>query len=184
MKATDQLKAEHEGIRVMLRILRVVAKRIEEGRAVPHEDLDAIAEFLSVFIDKCHHGKEEEYLFPALEAAGVAREGGPIGAMLAEHKQGRVLVAALKEAIAALASSRRDAAKQFASGARSYVDLLTRHIKKENEGLFPMAEGRIAPREDDALYEGYEKLERERIGVGRHEQFHALLERLSEAYLG
>jgi hemerythrin-like domain-containing protein len=34
-------------------------------------------EFLTVFVDKCHHGKEEEFLFPALEAAGIAREGGP-----------------------------------------------------------------------------------------------------------
>jgi hemerythrin-like domain-containing protein len=34
-------------------------------------------EFLSVFADTCHHGKEEDFLFPGLEAAGIPNEGGP-----------------------------------------------------------------------------------------------------------
>ena len=57
-------------------------------------------DFLSIFVDKCHHGKEEEFLFPALEAKGVKREGGPIGVMLHEHEQGRGLVAMLRNAVA------------------------------------------------------------------------------------
>jgi hypothetical protein len=29
-----------------------------------------LLEFFTVFVDKCHHGKEEELLFPAMEQAG------------------------------------------------------------------------------------------------------------------
>jgi hemerythrin-like domain-containing protein len=34
--------------------------------------------FLKEFADRCHHGKEEDFLFPALEKAGIKKEGGPI----------------------------------------------------------------------------------------------------------
>jgi len=33
------------------------------------------------------------------------------------------------------------------------------------------------------LFEGFEKIEEERIGVGKHEVFHALLKTLSGIYL-
>ena len=29
--------------------------------------------------DKCHHGKEENYLFKELVSKGIANEGGPVG---------------------------------------------------------------------------------------------------------
>ena len=35
----------------------------------------------------------------------------------------------------------------------------------------------------DELFEGFEKIEVDRIGVGKHEEFHGLLEKLSGIYL-
>jgi hemerythrin-like domain-containing protein len=178
MKAIQELRNEHEGIKRMLRILDAVAGRVEDGDRTVHKDVDSIMEFLSVFADKCHHGKEEDHLFPALEKAGVPREGGPIGVMLAEHVQGRGFISDMKAGI----EGGKDVNK-FASAAGGYIDLLTRHIDKENNVLFPMAEGRIDEAEDARLMAAFEKLERERIGPGRHEEFHGLLKRLKDVYL-
>ena len=61
--------------------------------------VDHLLEFFTVFVDKCHHGKEEELLFPALEQIGVERDKGPIGVMLKEHQQGREYVQKMKAAI-------------------------------------------------------------------------------------
>jgi hemerythrin-like domain-containing protein len=183
MKATRELRDEHEGIRLMLRILDAVATRLEAGQSVPRKDLDAIIEFLAVFADKCHHAKEEEYLFPALEKAGVPRERGPIGVMLAEHSKGRGFIADLKAAVAGVAAQDRGSIDSFARAARDYIDLLRAHIDKENNVLFPMAESRLGDPEDAALVETFEKLERERIGPGKHEEFHAVLKRLKDTYL-
>jgi len=41
--------------------------------------------FLEVFVDKCHHGEEEKVLFPAMEEAGIPRQGVPIGVMIYEY---------------------------------------------------------------------------------------------------
>ena len=73
----------------MLKILDKVCARLESKEKVDPEHLEPIVEFFRVFADKCHHGKEEDLLFPEMEKAGVPKEMGPIGVMLAEHQQGR-----------------------------------------------------------------------------------------------
>ena len=183
MKCTQELMDEHEGVKMMLRVLEALSLRVECAERVPAKDLDGIAEFLAIFVDKCHHAKEEEHLFPALERAGVPREGGPIGVMLAEHKQGRQTAALLTLAFGAYRSGAKDAGGRIAKPAREYCALFSNHIEKENKVLFPMAEGRIGKDEDARLLAAFEILERERIGPGKHEAFHEMLSRLEQAYL-
>jgi len=183
MKATDELKKEHQGIELMLRILGAISDKSARGEEISVQHLVDIMEFLTVFVDKCHHGKEEEFLFPALEAAGIAREGGPVGVLLHEHAQGRKLVAKLKEAVSVLKTGDQSAAAAVQETGRKYIALLTDHIAKENNVLFVMAEERLDGAEDERLFEAFEELERDRIGVGKHEEFHGLLEKLQDVYL-
>jgi hemerythrin-like domain-containing protein len=64
-----------------------------------------------------------------------------------------------------------------------YVALLTQHIEKENNVLFAMADAKLDTAKDNELFEAFEQLEKERIGPGKHEAFHALLNRLEHEYL-
>jgi hemerythrin-like domain-containing protein len=48
------------------------------------------------FGDKCHHGKEENYLFTLLAKKGVHVNGCPLAVLLHEHEKGRSLLADLK----------------------------------------------------------------------------------------
>ena len=89
MKATEALKHEHEAVKLMMRIMEAISARIRSGLKVQRQDLDNMTDFLRVFVDQCHHAKEEEIFFPVLEEAGIPKTGGPIGVMLAEHEQGR-----------------------------------------------------------------------------------------------
>ncbi len=66
---------------------------------------------------------------------------------------------------------------------QDYVELLGGHIVKENTVLFPMADARLDLKADSGLFEAFQRLERERIGPGKHEAFHALLDELRGAYL-
>lgn len=184
MKATDELKNEHQGIELMLRILQAIAGKLGQGEQIGSEQLNGIMEFLSIFVDKCHHGKEEEFLFPALEAAGVPREGGPIGVLMGEHEQGRKLVARLKNAVTNYTSGDKTAAANVQVIVDEYVALLIQHIEKENNVLFAMADAKLDTAKDNELFEAFEQLEKERIGPGKHEEFHALLNRLEHEYLG
>ncbi|NLG51436.1 MAG: hemerythrin, partial [Chloroflexi bacterium] len=49
--------------------------------------------------------------------------------------------------------------------------------------LYPIADARLGPEEDEALVEGFERIEEEQIGEGRHEEFHELLDRLEDIYV-
>jgi hemerythrin-like domain-containing protein len=163
--------------------LQALGEKYGRGEEISAAHSEGIIEFLSVFVDKCHHGKEEEFLFPALEKAGVASDGGPIGVMLEEHEQGRQLVAKLKESVGRYASGDKTAAVSVQHTIDDYVALLTRHIDKENNVLFQMADAKLNAHQDAELFEAFERLERERIGIGKHEEYHALLDQLKARYL-
>ena len=177
-KAIDDLRNEHEAILGGLKILDSVADRVKTGTPVDMPDVASFLGFLVEFADKCHHGKEEGILFPAMTAAGVPEQGGPIGVMLAEHAQGRELIARMKAAMAD-----GPGPGNFAQPAEEYAALLRAHIQKENGVLFPMAEKVLDAPKLKRIYEGFEEHESKVIGHGRHERLHAMLEELSRKYL-
>ncbi len=182
MTATGQLKDEHEGITLLLRILERVCVKLERKEEVDTIHLEQMLEFIRVFADKCHHGKEEDLLFPELEKSGIPKEPGPIGVMLTEHNRGRAHVRVMNQAVARYKKEGGDMS-DFVENARNYITLLTQHIQKENNVLFPMGDRVLSKEKQDKLLIGFEKLEQERIGEGTHERFHQLLHHLQEVYL-
>lgn len=183
MKATQQLKAEHEGIRLMLGILGEICRRVESSEEVNLHHLEGILEFLRVFVDRCHHGKEEEFLFPALESVGILKEGGPIGQMLAEHEQGRQLVGQIGRCLPTGTNEEWASRTKFCETSRKYIELLNQHIEKENQVLFVMADTRLSEIQQEKLFDEFEKLEEEKIGLGKHAEFHRLLDELAGIYV-
>jgi len=182
MKSTDVLKEEHGGVKIMLGILGKVCDRLGSGQAVSEADLDRILEFLKVFVDRCHHAKEEDFLFPALERAGIPREGGPIGEMLSEHVKGREFIRGMSDAAEGCKRGDRDAEERFTFHARGYTELLLSHIEKEDEILYPLADRQLNDATDEKLVEEFERVEEERVGHGKHEEFHQLMEELQKFY--
>ncbi len=173
MYASDILKGEHRIIERMLNVLRRTL-----SREVSIDTIDRCLDFIRVFADKCHHGKEETVLFPVLEAKGIPREGGPIGVMLLEHEQGRGYIRALSEAIDLYRSGVLEAKERIYENITNYVNLLTQHIQKEDNILFPMGDSVLDAEEHRELIEDFERVEEERIGVGKHEEYIKLLERI------
>lgn len=62
MTATEVLKEEHRGIKLLLEVMAEMARRLDAGEKVVIQDLKGVLEFLQIFADKCHHGKEEGWL--------------------------------------------------------------------------------------------------------------------------
>lgn len=182
MKATAILVHEHDVIGQALAVLDAMAARLAGGGSVAAPDVEQLLEFFVVFADRCHHAKEEGILFPALEAAGVPREGGPIGVMLAEHVEGRRLIGRLRQAAPAAASGNTDARRRFAEAAHDYVALLEEHIAKENRVLFPRADGMLTDEDDRRITAAFERHEELEMGPGVHERFHRMLDDLTTRY--
>lgn len=181
--ATTILRREHDAILRMLEVGEEVVRQLERGERVSSETLGGLLEFFRVFADRCHHGKEEDLLFPRLEQRGLPREGGPTGVMRSEHEQGRMLIRRMGEAAQAYGQGDREAGAEWASLTRAYTALLRRHIDKENNILFRVAEDLLSPGEQEELAAAFERVEQEKLGPGTHERLHALMERLSAEVL-
>lgn len=166
MQATRQLKEEHKAVKQALKTLEKVCKKLDKGEKVDQRHLDGLLDFLRTFVDKCHHSKEEDVLFPALEKSGVPNEGGPIGMMLIEHDTGRGFIKGMVEG------------KDFTENARSYIALLNDHIDKEDNILYMIADMHISPEEQKNLLKEFDKIEEEKVGKGKHEEFHKMLDEL------
>jgi len=182
MKPTQELTTEHNAVLVALQILEKVDAAIEAKNDEALGHLEQLLDFFKGFVDRCHHGKEEDVLFPELERRGVKREGGPIGVMLLEHEAGRGHVRAMLDDLEWLRRGEAAAVVATHEHVLAYRDLLRAHIYKENNVLFPMAD-RLLPDDVAArLAEQFEEIERDRVGVGKHEAYHAMLHNLKDLY--
>jgi len=168
-KATQDLKNEHEAILHVLTIVDIMLSADTKQDAEMFKFGTELVYFLKTFADKCHHGKEENYLFNELIARGIPNEGGPIGVMLQEHRLGREYIASMDQA---LSSKDLD---DFKANAIRYRDLLRNHIQKENDALFVMADKVLDDARQDDLFEKFTEFEETVIGHGIHEQLHAMI---------
>jgi len=183
MRPTDVLVQEHEAILKMLKILNIICDKMASGEQVNSEHLEQIVDFIKNFADKCHHGKEEDILFESMVKVGFLKEAGPISVMLSEHNTGRDLVKGLSEAVELYKQGDSSTVPAIIGNARKYSGLLTQHIDKENNILYPMAENHLTREQLDRMSEEFEKFELEQMGEGKHEEFHTIIKNLSAVYL-
>jgi len=178
MKATDVMREEHRVIKRVLLCLTAAADPAEKGDMLDAESIRKMIEFFRGFADRCHHGKEEAQFFPLARQRGVTCAPGNIDLLLAEHEQGRSHVRAMAESLIAAEKGDSQAKVRFCQNARQYVGLLTEHIRKEDDCLFPTADKALTATDQEALVCAFEQIEGEEMGEGAHERLHALADEL------
>lgn len=182
MRPTDILVDEHNAIEEMLEVLEAVCEKIVSREDFDQNDIPKILRFFSEFADGCHHAKEEDLLFPAMAMTGIPREDGPIGVMLSEHEFGRYCMKGMRESFAQFSQGADKARELFVSHARRYISMLTQHIQKENHILFPLANQRLSPGQQQILEEQFRRVENT-TGAAIHSEFLAMLSGFKLVYL-
>lgn len=139
--STESLRKDHLLIEKVIRSMEVTLELLKSGKKIPESILLPVIDFSKNFTDVCHHGKEEESLFPALEKAGMPRHMGPIAVMLMEHEITKQLAEKIDaSAKTYLSSGDVDA---LVSSISKYIEHVMAHLWKENNRLFVMAEMRL-----------------------------------------
>ena len=156
MTGTTALRSEHKNILAVIACLRAACGAARGGGGYDADTFRQGVDFIRNYADGWHHAKEEVHLFPALEAAGMPRDGGPVGVMLHEHEIGRSFVAAIVENLEAAAEGDDSARATVLENATAYADLLEGHIQKEDGILFEMADNLLPPDVHRQLEEAYE----------------------------
>jgi len=139
--STASLRRDHELIEKVIKAMESTIQLLNDGKQIPESILLPVIDFSKNFTDVCHHSKEENSLFPALEQAGMPRHMGPIAMMLIDHERsreiGREMEVSAKNYILTGDSTK------LITDMQQYVEHITEHLWKENNKLFMMAEARL-----------------------------------------
>ncbi len=178
----EVLRSEHRVILRVLCVLERLVARSESGGSLELAPLGQCVEFFRLFADACHHAKEEDLLFPALESRGIPREGGPIGVMLEEHRMARGFTREMGEALKACANGEDGAEFRFRTAAHSYVELLTHHIQKEDNVLFVMGDRMLTEEDQNGLCSKFCEVGCRAFEGRRRDELMSIAEELEQAW--
>jgi len=136
----QRLVAEHTLIKRLLALIPELCNRVNEDLEGNREIILKSVEFIKQFADKFHHAKEEDILF-----AYAKGNNDILNVMYEDHKKGRYYVKSV------LLGLETGDASFIAYSLKHYRELLTEHIKKEDEILYPWIEKGMSPAQIDEL---------------------------------
>lgn len=182
MRPTQILSSEHRVIEVVLDSLEQMVIRSRGTYTLDRALAEQFVDFIRTFADGCHHGKEENHLFTALEEKGASRENGPVGVMLQEHTLGRNFVTQMSANIKAAALGDKVALQLFLINAEGYIQLLRAHILKEDQILFPLADSLFTDEDQIRIGASFDHVESHHMGEGTHQKYLDLAKSLADEF--
>ena len=183
MGPLDTLFQEHNAVKVLVEILGEMCDRLEAKQKVEPEHIRSAVHFIRNFADKAHHLKEEHVLFPVMESAGVSKEEMLLEAITTEHDLGRGFVRGMSDALFPYSIGDNRAGEIIRENARKYIKLMTDHIGKEEEIVFPLAAARLSEGAQRELAQEFKRIDDEVIGRKNREEFFDIMRTLSGVYL-
>jgi hemerythrin-like domain-containing protein len=177
--STNSLRRDHELIEKVIKSMETTIKLLNDDKKIPDFILSPVIDFSKNFTDICHHSKEENSLFPALEKAGMPRNMGPIAMMLMDHERSREIAKNMEESAKEYFESGNST--NLVNHMKQYVEHITEHLWKENNRLFMMAEARLqyVSQKVDKELNDIEDTKLKEIGKTR-EEYESLVEKLAE----
>ncbi|MGH2410886.1 MAG: hemerythrin domain-containing protein, partial [Chloroflexota bacterium] len=167
----------HTAIGTVLGYLDRATDAAAQGRAVDPGIFRDMLRFFTLFVGQCHHGKEEQILFPLLRHKSLSTDV-VIARLEEEHGQGVELADSYAAAVAAYAAHGMEAAGPLVAAARAYAPYLRRHIDYENEQLLAHVEEIGSPGALAAALSSFDRFEDDVMGAGVHEQLHRMIDTL------
>ena len=139
--STAHLRKDHDLIEKVIAAMQTTVSLLKDGKKVPESILLPTIDFAKNFTNVCHHGKEEDTLFPALGKVGIPTNMGPIRMMIMEHETTKKIAEKIEE-FAKTYLAVGDPSNLI-EGMELYIEHVKAHLWKENNRLFMMADARL-----------------------------------------
>ena len=121
---------EHRLIERMIILIEQKLKQIEITNQVDPFFIDTVVDFIRIYADRTHHGKEEDILFKELSKKQMSdREKQIMDELLDEHVLGRKTTKELVAANTKYRSGDKFALAIIVSKLRKLVDFYPKHIE-------------------------------------------------------
>ncbi len=176
MKPIGPLMWEHRLIEKMLASFMRHIDQAEKNKKISPFIVDVAVDFVRVYADRTHHGKEEEILFRDLAKKEMTQELKKImQELLDEHVWGRKTTAALVAAKYKYLSGDEKALAVIVDLARQLGDFYPRHIEKEDKRFFYPAQEYSTRDEQEKMLTEFWEFDRKMI----HEKYNKVYEEYS-----
>lgn len=177
MDALKLMTDEHKYIKQLLKKIREKCLEVIDKKTVDTDFFYGSLEFIRKYADKHHHGKEEDILFGLMTKRGGELEKNLINAMDVEHNLGRLYVSQLEEGLIDYENGNLEARLDIISNAMAYVNLLHRHIDKEDNALYNYARRTLTEEDMNQLNRLVSEYEHDLANSHKRDE---LLEKLKE----
>ena len=172
MQARGPLMIEHRLIEQMLNAIQRTLEHSEKTRAIDPYFVDTAVDFIRVYADRTHHGKEEDIMFRDLRKKQLSNEDRLLMDELVEdHIFGRSTTKALVEANIRYRKGNEAALDEVVACLKTLVEFYPKHIKKEDDIFFPASRTYFSDIEDQAMLNEFWEFDRKMI----HEKYKAMI---------
>jgi len=175
MQARGLLMIEHRLIERMISLIKDAKVQIESTHKVDPVFVDTAVDFIRMYADRTHHGKEEDILFRDLSKRPLSVEDQRVmKELVEEHIFGRQTTKALIEANTRYRNGDKSALADIVSKLRTLVEFYPKHIEKEDKVFFPASRAYFTNEEDQTMLAEFWEFDRKMI----HEKYGSLVEEL------
>jgi hemerythrin-like domain-containing protein len=175
MQARGPLMIEHRLIEKMLILVNKGLIKIEKQEIVDPVFVDTVVDFIRIYADRTHHGKEEDILFRELEKKNMSDDNRRImNELIEEHIFGRKITKELIEANDRYRRGDNSALSIITAKLGTLVEFYPKHIEKEDKVFFPASRAYLSKEEEQAMLKEFWEFDRKMI----HEKYETLVQEL------
>jgi len=173
MQARGPLMIEHRLIERMISVIKDALIKIESKHKVDPVFVDIAVDFIRVYADRTHHGKEEDILFRELQKKPMSDEDRRVmNELIEEHVFGRQTTKALVESNTRYRNGDESALFDISEKLQTLIDFYPKHIEKEDKVFFPSSRAYFTDEEDQAMLAEFLEFDRKMI----HEKYKSVVE--------
>lgn len=177
MQARGPLMIEHRLIQQMLNLIQRKLEVVERTQSIDPYFVDTAVDFIQIYADRTHHGKEEDILFRDLRKKHLSKEDLQVmDELIADHIFCRSTTKKLIEANEHYRRGDKDSLDKITTHLKTLVEFYPHHIKNEDEIFFPASRAYFSDEEDQAMLGNFLDFDRKMI----HEKYKSLVENLEE----
>lgn len=160
MQAAQVLAKEHRNIERLIKVLEQALSKFQQGEMVDPQVFIKSGSFITKYMDQKHHGKEEKIFYALMEDYGFDRNKEPLRTFWIEHDQARSYTRSLRRAAFEIEQGKKEAKSEVVNQVRAFIDLLTHHIRNEDNNLFPMAYAKFSEKTHEELARRFEEFDK------------------------
>ena len=177
MQAIAIIKSEHLNLGAVLYSLEKLVEEIDQGKQADFAVFHGLLTYIDRFLDRYHHPKENDYLFPRLLQRAPDTEA-LVSELGRQHREGEMMLVDVQKALSAYEFCGAAEFQGFRDAVFRYVAFEREHANLEERELLPRAQAELEPADWEEIDAAFGENRDPMFGQDWDNEFSKLFEQL------